>query len=955
MRTGACAAVQQTLTTEAASVLKHSLSLARRRGHAQITPLHVAATLLSSRFSLLKRACLKSQPSSCSSSSSHPLQCRALELCFNVALNRLPASPAPLLHGQPSLSNALVAALKRAQAHQRRGCIEQQQQQQQQPHWVIKVEVEQLVLSILDDPSVSRVMREAGFSSTAVKATLEELSSSVSSVFQAYNSSGGGIYSTPSSPPTQIYKFPEEDLNVVNAVVHVLLGGPRRNVVIVADSPAATHGVFNDLMGKVERGQVPEDLKSAHFIKFQFSTAPLALMRREEVETNMAELKRKVESLAGGRGVIIYTGDLKWTVDNAAASTCAYNPVDHLVAEIGRLLSSCTKVWLVGTANFQTYIKCQMRQPPLDLLWALQPVSVPSGSSGLSLSLNATSSFQDLKMAIPQNQSNKKEEEVVLTCCPECTSNYAREAGLNQKSFETKGGSDKPLAQLPDWLIPHAPHQKDEWGELRRKWNRICESLHHQTRNSVICKQGKNLLYTTTTGSIYPSPGWANDENGTSFLCDSPVVKSNLGASCVPRFRRQQSCHIEFSFSNSKNNNNNNNQPNLDSLRSEGEDNKEVKISLALGNSPIPIPEKDLVISNELHENLPWQSQDSLSAIRETLMGIQNSGKKQEWLLIQGNDMAGKRRLARLIAHSILPSSHLLCLNMRRIRKGSSPNSPNHTESLEMGIRNHPRIVVLVESVDLADPHLLKFLANTLHNGISSPCHAVFVLTINDDDQSNRDNDEDYTIPIPIPITMKLLINETPNKDLKRRAEWGDMDLQISKRKSQIRRTNTNNLALDLNIKAEDDDEEEEEDKAAGESSPISSDLTRDSSPNDPLGFLETIKNQVVLNKDSTQEQKAKDMFSSKIKQSLEQVLGGDKNTGVVDENLTEELLQGCGDFLNSLFEKWLKDVVQTSLQNMLDDHRKEGVSNVRLCLGEKGGDTFFQDGFMGTCLPKRI
>ncbi|XP_019178057.1 PREDICTED: protein SMAX1-LIKE 4-like isoform X1 [Ipomoea nil] len=931
MRTGACAAVQQTLTTEAASVLKHSLSLARRRGHAQITPLHVAATLLSSRFSLLKRACLKSQPSSIvnSSSSSHPLQCRALELCFNVALNRLPASPAPLLHGQPSLSNALVAALKRAQAHQRRGCIEQQQQQQQ-PHWVIKVEVEQLVLSILDDPSVSRVMREAGFSSTAVKATLEELSSTVSSVFQAYNSSGGGIYSTPSSPPTtQVYKLPEDDVNVVN----VLLGGARRNVVIVADSAAATHGVFNDLMGKVERGQVPEELKSAHFIKFQFSAAPLALMRREEVETNMAELKRKVESLAGGgRGVIIYTGDLKWTVDNtAAASTCAYNPVDHLVAEIGRLLSSCTKVWLVGTANFQTYIKCQMRQPPLDLLWALQPVSVPSGAGALSLTLNATTSFQDLKMAIvPQNQSNKKEEEVVLTCCPECTSNYAREAAglVNQKSFETKGGSDKPLAHLPDWLIPHAPpHQKDECGELRRKWNRICESLLHQTRNSpVICKQGKGLLY-TTTGSIYP-PGWANDENSVSLLCDSPVVKSNLGASCVPRFRRQQSCHIEFSFSNSKNNNNH--QPNLDSLRSEGEEDKEVlKISLALGNSPIP--EQDLV-SNELHENLPWQSQDSLSAIRETLMGIQNSGKKQEWVLIRGNDMAGKRRLARVIAHSILPSSHLLCLNMRR-RKGVS------VESLEMGIRNHPRIVVLVESVDLADPHLLKFLANTLHNGIPSPScsQAVFVLTINDDYQFNRDNDEDYTIP------MKLLINETPNnKDLKRRAQWGD-NLQINKR------INLEAKTLDLNIKAEDDDDDEETQDS-------SSDLTRDSSVNDPLGFLETIKNQVVLNSDSSKQQKAKDMLSSKIKQSLEQVLGGDKNSSWVDENVIEELLQGCGGFLNSLFEKWLKDVLQTSLQYMVDHRKEEGVSNVRLCLGEeKGGDTFFQDGFMGTCLPKRL
>ncbi|KAM1904224.1 hypothetical protein ACFX13_041636 [Malus domestica] len=85
---------------------------------------------------------------------------------------------------------SLIAALKRAQAHQRRGCIEQQQ-----PLLTIKVELEQLIIFILDDPSVSRVMREAGFSSTNVKNNLKE--SSTSSVFQCYSSSANS-----SSPPT---------------------------------------------------------------------------------------------------------------------------------------------------------------------------------------------------------------------------------------------------------------------------------------------------------------------------------------------------------------------------------------------------------------------------------------------------------------------------------------------------------------------------------------------------------------------------------------------------------------------------------------------------------------------------------------------------------------------------------------------------------------------------------
>ncbi|XP_024524646.1 protein SMAX1-like [Selaginella moellendorffii] len=232
MRAGV-STVQQTLTTEAANVLKLAVAEAQRRGHAQVTPLHVATTLLSGTTSVLRQACIQSHlhlP--------QPPHCRSLELCFKVALDRLqtstttgnstpsstatpvtPAAPPPssssspssLLHHhhhhhqhhhqiqqqqqlhhqhhhhqQPALSNALVAALKRAQAHQRRGYPEQQQV----PLLAVKVEMEQLIISILDDPSVSRVMREASFSSTQVKNSLEEALAAAAAA--AASSASGG-------------------------------------------------------------------------------------------------------------------------------------------------------------------------------------------------------------------------------------------------------------------------------------------------------------------------------------------------------------------------------------------------------------------------------------------------------------------------------------------------------------------------------------------------------------------------------------------------------------------------------------------------------------------------------------------------------------------------------------------------------------------------------------------
>ena len=413
MRTGACS-VQQALTAEAASVLKLSLNLARRRGHAQVTPLHVAAPLLTSSSSssnLLRRACLKSHPHHLAS---HPLQCRALELCFNVSLNRLPTTPPPssgsLIHAQPSLSNALIAALKRAQAHQRRGCVEHHhhhQQQQQQPLLAIKVELEQLIISILDDPSVSRVMREAGFSSTTVKTNLEEDSSvssshSASSFFFDSNreviTSASFLHTHSLKPFPEQYPAPHfsirEDLRVVLEVM-CRKQGRRRNAVVVGDSVSIVEGIVSELMGRLERGgedQVPDELKYSHLIKLQLSNVHLRLMSKGEVDLKVSDLRRKVTSFNGVGGVIVFVGDLRWALDDEEETGNGFRPVEHLIEEVGKLVSelkAVSRVWLMATASYQTYMRCQVRHPSLEAQWGLQAVVVPSDSGGLKLSLQA--------------------------------------------------------------------------------------------------------------------------------------------------------------------------------------------------------------------------------------------------------------------------------------------------------------------------------------------------------------------------------------------------------------------------------------------------------------------------------------------------------------------------------------------------------------------------------------
>jgi hypothetical protein len=108
----------QALTQEAA--IKQAVNLATSRGHSHVTPLHLDTVMLSNPATLLHKSCLHCQ------CHSHPLQFKALEICFKVSLNCLPSSTISTLAllGGPqysflSLFNTLVAAFKRAQGHQR--------------------------------------------------------------------------------------------------------------------------------------------------------------------------------------------------------------------------------------------------------------------------------------------------------------------------------------------------------------------------------------------------------------------------------------------------------------------------------------------------------------------------------------------------------------------------------------------------------------------------------------------------------------------------------------------------------------------------------------------------------------------------------------------------------------------------------------------------------------------
>ncbi|KAJ1274375.1 hypothetical protein BS78_05G057600 [Paspalum vaginatum] len=415
MRTGGCA-VQQALAAEAAAVVLQAVALARRRGHAQVTPLHVASAMLSAA-GLLRAACLRSH--------SHPLQCKALELCFNVALNRQPTAGGPAVmfhhhhghgaHHAPVLSNALVAAFKRAQAHQRRGAVEGQpapapQQPQPQPVLAAKVEVEQLIISILDDPSVSRVMREAGFSSSQVKANVEKAISSAE--HHPQNTTATGTSHAAGSPagsggglarrPTTSVRVDDDAMRVLDCMA----SGSKRCVVVVGESAAIAEVVVKAVMDRVSKGELQprhERLKNLQFVPL--SAASFQRMPREDVEAKAGDLRALVrQGCAAGKGVVLVLEDLAYAAEAWAAASEArrrgggnengqcYCPVEHAVMEVGSLVSAASggrgldRFWVLGFGNNQAYTKCRAGQPSFEAVWEVHPVVVPDGGVALSLS-----------------------------------------------------------------------------------------------------------------------------------------------------------------------------------------------------------------------------------------------------------------------------------------------------------------------------------------------------------------------------------------------------------------------------------------------------------------------------------------------------------------------------------------------------------------------------------------
>ncbi|KAF8392947.1 hypothetical protein HHK36_021187 [Tetracentron sinense] len=796
MRTG-LSTILQTLTPEAASALNHSIAEATRRNHGQTTPLHVAATLLASPSGYLRQACIRSHPNS-----SHPLQCRALELCFTVALERLPTSQNLSPGLEPPISNALMAALKRAQAHQRRGCPEQQQQ----PLLAVKVEFEQLIVSILDDPSVSRVMREASFSSPAVKATIEQSLNSSNSVnsssiscglgFRPASTANRNLYLNPRLQQGNSVQLGQQRNDEVKRVADILLREKKRNPILVGDSKP--EAVVKELLQRIEKRDVGEGVfRNVQVISLEKEFA----FDRTGIPNKLKELGDLVESRikssgGGGGGVILDLGDLKWLVEQPLGLGVSGSGPMHqqiisetgaaAVAEMGKLLArfreGSGRLWLIGTATCETYLRCQVYHPSMENDWDLQAMPIAAlaplpglfppriGSNGILSrsveSLTPLKSFPTAANTISICPSGNMDPAQRINFCPQCMENYEQElAKLVGKEFE-KSSEVKPEAArppLPQWLQNAKPsigsvkatdqsQTKDQeliWKqktqELQRKWNDTCSRIHPNFR--------QNLSSERIAPTALSMPFLYNS-NMLGHQTFQP--KLQLSRNNVTTLPMNQSSALY--------------QPSERAITPPG---SPVRTDLVLGRPKITETSPEKIFTQRIKEfsgcipseaqdkfselqrekffspleadsfkrllkglmEKVWWQKEAASALATTVTQCKSGNGKQRglglkgdtWLLFTGPDRVGKKKMASVL-------SELVCgANPITIHLGSWCDNGNESDVNSRGqtaldriaeaVRRNPFSVVVLHDIDQADMLVLGSLKRAMERGRLADSH----------------------------------------------------------------------------------------------------------------------------------------------------------------------------------------------------------------------------------------
>ncbi|BAT81534.1 hypothetical protein VIGAN_03127800 [Vigna angularis var. angularis] len=484
---------RQCLTDEAARALDEAVAVARRRCHAQTTSLHAVSALLAMPTSALREACGRARSGAgaarFSGGYSPRLQFRALELSVGVSLDRLPSSKGGGGGGgeeEPPVSNSLMAAIKRSQANQRRqpeSFHAFQQSQHGGTASFLKVELKHFVLSILDDPIVSRVFAEAGFRSCDIKLALLQ----------------------PPLPPVQ-HRFarappvflcnlePDRPDENIRRIAEVLSRKSKRNPLLMGVYAKSALRGFVEMVQKGRGGSVlSSELRVVCLEREIGEFVKRGGSGEEVVGVKLKDLEQQCEGCSGS--MVVSFGEVEVFVGEDAD----VDAVRFVVSGLTRLSKiGGGKVSLLGVAETShAYSKFLGLFPNVENEWDLHLLTVTSATpsmEGLYSKSSLMGSFVPFGgfFSTPEIRSPLNSTNGSFTRCDKCNEKCEQEvADVLKVGPSSSNSTSSPWLQKIVNVDNHRgldvaktsgenTSLNDKMLGFQNKWNDICQRLHHK-------------------------------------------------------------------------------------------------------------------------------------------------------------------------------------------------------------------------------------------------------------------------------------------------------------------------------------------------------------------------------------------------------------------------------------------------------------------------------------------
>jgi hypothetical protein len=330
--------------------------------------------------------------------------------------------------------------------------------------------------------------------------------------------------------------------NDVFRLIEILLRPSKRNALLVvdSDSSARANAVVKDLAILIKMGQVPEQLCRLKVLDPQLSSLSFASCSQLDMEQKLGKLSKIVDECMPA-GAVLHLGDLQWLSDpvHFKKGAVRFCPAQHAAAELGRLLlrHAGSRLWFVGVATQQVFVKCQARHPELEVQWGLQPLQVASSTSlyfSALQQLEKTAKGPDsssarlyavegkvpnLAAVRPCHGDDKIGDK--LQCCAECLAKFEQErhqlhelerlslhlaptewCSLSSGDALNEGRLDMCSSQVKE----HSVIQKLK--ELHRKWQETCQNVHahlHAPVSSILKTEPSPLSKRLGNGTVADS------------------------------------------------------------------------------------------------------------------------------------------------------------------------------------------------------------------------------------------------------------------------------------------------------------------------------------------------------------------------------------------------------------------------------------------------------------------